>query len=72
VAAGYLLDPTLATDVRELAVDVDTTFGPNYGRSLGHARNPPAGVRKAKVVFAIDLERFWALYADLLSRPVGG
>ena len=72
VAAGYLLDPSLATDVRELTVDIDIAFGPNYGRSLGHAKNPPAGTRKAKVVFAIDLDRFWTLYADLLSRPVGG
>jgi inosine-uridine nucleoside N-ribohydrolase len=72
VAAGYLLDPTLATDVRELAVDMDTTFGPNYGRSMGHAKNPPVGTRKAKVIFAIDLDRFWKLYADLLSRPVVG
>lgn len=72
VAAAYLLDPSLATDVREVAVDIDTAFGPDYGRSLGHAKNPPVGTQRAKVVFGIDLDRFFALYADLLSRPVGG
>ncbi len=71
VAAAYLIDPSLATDVRELAVDVDVTFGPNYGRSLGHAKNPPVGAQRAKVIFGIDLDRFFALYTDLLSRPVG-
>ena len=68
-----MLDPTIATDVRELAaVDIDVAFGPDYGRSLGHAPNPPVGTRKAKVVFGIDLDRFWAMYVDLLTRPVPG
>ena len=70
VATAYLLDPTLATEVRELNVDVDTVFGPDYGRALGHEKNPPAGSQKAKVVERIDLPRFWALYTDLLTRPV--
>ena len=72
LAAAYVLDPTIATDVRELAVDMDVVFGPNYGRSLGYYKNPPVGVQKAKVVFGIDLDRFWALYSDLLGRPVKG
>lgn len=72
LAAAYVLDPTIATDVREMAVDMDIIFGPNYGRSLGYYKNPPAGVQNAKVVFGIDLDRFWTLYADLLTRPVKG
>lgn len=70
VAAAYLLDPSIVTDMREMAVDINIGFGPDYGRSLGHTKNPPAGVQKAKVIFDIDLDRFWTLYADLLSRPV--
>lgn len=68
VAAAYVLDPTIATDVRERWIDVDVAFGPNYGRSLGHMKNPPVGAQQAKVVFAIDQGRFWKLYTDLLSR----
>jgi hypothetical protein len=34
------------------------------------SESPPQGVQKAKVIFAIDLDRFWAMYADLLTRPV--
>ena len=72
LAAAWLLDPTLATDVQERAVDIDVQFGPDYGRSLGHAKNPPAGLQKARIVKRIDLDRFWKLYADLLTRPVPG
>lgn len=72
IAAAYILDPTIATDVREMAVDMDVMFGPNYGRSLGYYKNPPVGVEKAKVVFRLDLARFWDLYSDLLTRPIRG
>ncbi|MEK0084057.1 nucleoside hydrolase [Benzoatithermus flavus] len=73
LAAAYVLDSSLATDLRELqGVDVDIVFGPDYGRSLGYGRNPPVGVQRAKVVFGLDLDRFWAMYTDLLTRPVGG
>jgi inosine-uridine nucleoside N-ribohydrolase len=72
LAAAYVLDPSLVTDLREVHVDVDTVFGANYGRSVGHHKNPPVGSHPAKVVFAIDLDRFWTLYSDLLTRPVQG
>jgi inosine-uridine nucleoside N-ribohydrolase len=72
LAAAYVLDPSIVTDMRELHVDIDTVFGPSYGRSLGHYQSPPQGVQKAKVIFRIDLDRFWAMYTDLLSRPVKG
>ena len=62
----------LGHPVEERAVDIDVQFGPDYGRSLGHAKNPPAGLQKARIVKRIDLDRFWKLYADLLTRPVPG
>lgn len=70
IAVAYVLDPSIVTDLREVWLDVDVQFGPNYGRSLGHTKNPPQGVQKAKVIYDIDRERFWPLYVDLLSRPV--
>ncbi len=70
IATAILLDPTLVTESQDLWLDVDTVFGPDYGRVLGYAKNPPAGTQKAKVVLSIDQDRFWKLYTDLLTRPV--
>ncbi len=72
VAMAYLVDPSLATDVRQLEVDVDDTFGPNYGRSIGYYRNAPQGALEPPedVVFRIDNERFFDLYTDLMTRPI--
>jgi len=70
ITVAWLLDPTIATKTEERFVDVDVVFGPNYGRSVGHRRNPPAGVQKAKVILEIDQDRFWALFVDLLTRKV--
>jgi inosine-uridine nucleoside N-ribohydrolase len=71
IALAYLVDPSLATDVRQLEVDVDDTFGPNYGRSMGYYRNAPANaLEKADVVFRIDNDRFFDLYTELMTRPI--
>lgn len=71
VAMAYLADPTLATDVRQIAVDVDDTFGPNYGRALGYYKNSPDdALETADVVFRIDNDRFFDLYVDLMTRPI--
>jgi inosine-uridine nucleoside N-ribohydrolase len=71
LALAYLVDPTYATDVAQLWVDVDITWGPSYGRTLGYREAPPAGVlQKAKVVRRFDNARFYELFADLMTRPV--
>jgi inosine-uridine nucleoside N-ribohydrolase len=71
LALAYLLDPTYATDVADMWVDVDVTWGPSYGRTLGYPASPPAGhLQKAKVVRRFDNERFYRLFVDLMTRPV--
>ena len=71
LAVGYLIDPSIVTDMREVWVDMDDTFGPNYGRSLGYYEDPPAaGLQKVKFISRIDNDRFWDLYVDLMTRPV--
>ena len=72
-ALAYLVDPTLATDVRDLWVDVSTTFDQNYGKSIVFTSDPFPSIgllQKSKVVFRLDNARFNALYVDLLTRPV--
>ena len=72
-ALAYLVDPTFATDVRDLWIDMSTTFDRNYGKSIVYVSNPYptiALLQPSKVVFAFDTARFYAFYADLLTRPV--
>jgi inosine-uridine nucleoside N-ribohydrolase len=72
-ALAYLVDPSLATDVRDVWLDVSTTFDRNYGKSVVHLSDPYPSIQllqKSKVVFKLDNERFFALYVDLLTSPV--
>lgn len=72
-ALAYLVDPSFATDVREMWVDMSTTFDRNYGKSIVYVSNPYPSIpllQPSKVVFGFDTARFYAFYADLLTRPV--
>lgn len=73
LALAYLVDPSYATDVAEMWVDVDINWGPSYGRTLGYRQRqtPPANyLQKCRVVQRFDNERFFKLFVDLLTRPV--
>ena len=71
LAMAYLVDPSYATDVRELWVDMDVSFSPDYGRALCYYQNPPENaLEKMNVVFGFDNKRFYDFYVDLATRPV--
>jgi len=71
LALAYLIDPSYATKVEELYVDVDISFGPSYGRTYGYWQDQPTDLlQKIKVVKEFDVTRFFELYVDLLTRPV--
>jgi purine nucleosidase len=72
LAFAYALDPTLATQIDERWVDVDTEFGIDYGRTIGYRAVMPDNkyLQKAKIVKKIDLERFEQTYIDLMTRPI--
>jgi inosine-uridine nucleoside N-ribohydrolase len=72
-ALAFLVDPTLATDVRDLWLDVSTTFDRNYGKSVVYLSDPYPSIQllqKSKVIFKLDQARFYAFYAELLTSPV--
>jgi purine nucleosidase len=72
-ALAYLVDPTFATATRDLWVDMSTTFDRNYGKAIVYESNPTPSIpllQPSKIVFAFDTPRFYAFYADLLTRPV--
>ena len=71
LALAYLVDSSYATDVKPMWVDVDCTWGPSYGRTLGYEEEPPAKLlQNAKVVRRFANDRFFNLYVDLMTRAV--
>jgi inosine-uridine nucleoside N-ribohydrolase len=73
VAFAYFVNPSFATDVRDLWVDMNTNFDANYGKSIVYQSNPFPSfdlLQQSKVVFHINNDQFFAFYADLLTRPV--
>ncbi|PHX45885.1 nucleoside hydrolase [Pseudomonas sp. NZIPFR-PS5] len=67
--ALYLVHPELVTESKDLWVDVDAHFGPDYGRSIGYKKGAPVGTLKAKVVYAVDQQKFWDAYVNLVTLP---
>ena len=51
-----------------LSVIVDTTFGPNYGGTMIDT-NAGDGA-SLEVMLSLDVEKFYEMYEDLLTRPV--
>ncbi len=66
ITAAWLLDPDVVTAAERLPIAVETTFGPDYGgTTVVTARERPV-----EVMLDLDVERFFAIYEDLLTRPV--
>jgi inosine-uridine nucleoside N-ribohydrolase len=78
LAAGIFLAPAIATRLEDRVIDVDTAYGPNYGRSIGYHQsrrrafgspeNFPAGTERVKVLFEVDRPAFWDLYVSLMTK----
>jgi len=68
IAAAVVIDPTLIVEEETRWVDVNSDYGLDYGRSLGYDRQGPAGTQRARILLAIDEERFWTLMVSLLTK----
>lgn len=66
--AAWLIDPSIVTMSEHLSVIVDTTFGPNYGGTMIDT-NAGDGA-SLEVMLSLDVEKFYEMYEDLLTRPV--
>jgi len=76
LAAAIVIEPKVATKLEEMYVDVDTTYGPNYGKSFGYRANErrdlrrpsdfPDGAQRVKVLLDIDRKAFWELFVKLM------
>ncbi|MFN8058762.1 MAG: nucleoside hydrolase [Vicinamibacterales bacterium] len=72
IAAGAVLDPSIITKTEELYVNIDISHGASYGQTIfleKDARPPSWLWRLATVHTDLDLERFYRLYVDLMTRP---
>jgi len=68
LAAGYLIDPAFVTKTESSYLDVDTTFGPNYGAVIPLDRTLAPGATPVNVMLDLDFERFFGMYRSLLTK----
>ena len=66
ITAAWLIDPSIVTRSERLPIRVETAFGPTYGGASVDGEGPVV-----EVMLDLDLERFYGLYADLITRPYG-
>ena len=78
ITAAIFLKPDIIKRMEERFVDVDDTYGPNYGRSIAYGNSRrrdvdneigmPNGVQKAEIVFEINEDEFWDLFISLVQQ----
>jgi inosine-uridine nucleoside N-ribohydrolase len=72
LAAAAIIDPSIITKTEELYVDVDWSWGPNYGKTVWWRKEQggPSWAKKTwRVHTDVDVERFEKLYLELMTRP---
>ena len=73
IAGAALIDPSIITGSKQLYMDIDIDHGASYGKTLFWDASSvvPPYERLATVQFDIDAEKFYKIYLDLMTRPVG-
>jgi inosine-uridine nucleoside N-ribohydrolase len=66
LAAAYLLDPKFVTKRETDYLDVETTFGKNYGSVMPLDRTLAPEATPVEVMLDLDFERFFALFKSLI------
>ena len=70
LAAGYLIDPSFVTASEQTYLDVDTRFAKDYGRVIPLDRKLAPEATPVRVMLNLDAAKAFAMYKDLLTRPV--
>jgi len=73
IAGAALINSSIITGTKQLYMDIDVDHGASYGKTIfwdAKAQVPPY-LRIANVQFDIDTEKFYKLYIDLMTRPIG-
>jgi len=67
LAAAWLLDTGFVTKSETSWLDVDTTFGKNYGATVPLDRRLAPDATPVRVMLDLDFPRLWGLYKRLLT-----
>jgi len=78
ITIAIFLQLDIITNMEERFVDVDDSYGPNYGASIGYGNSSQRdiedeegfsiGTQKAKIVFEINTNKFWDLFISLVQK----
>ena len=68
LAAGYLLDPSFVTKRETSYLDVDSTFGKNYGAVVPLDRAIAPDATPVEVMLDLDFAKFFEMYKALLTK----
>lgn len=68
LAAAFLLDPSFVTKRETAYLDVDSTFGRNYGAVIPLDRTLAPDATPVEVMLDLNFERFFALYKSALTK----
>ncbi len=68
LAAAYLLDPSFVTKRETSYLDVDTTFGKNYGAVIPLDKTIAPDATPVDVTLDLDFAKFFELYKTLLTK----
>ena len=68
ITAAWLIEPSIVTHSEMLPIAVDPTFGPTYGGTK--VASLAEGLRPIEVMLDLEVERFFEIYVDLLTRSV--
>jgi inosine-uridine nucleoside N-ribohydrolase len=66
LAAAFLLDSEFVTRKETQYLDVDSTFGKNYGAVIPLDRSLAPEATPVDVMMDLNFERFFALYKSLI------
>ena len=71
LAAAAWLDPSIITKEEELFMDIDISHGAGYGNTLvwEPGSQPGLGEQLTHVQIDLNLEKFYTMFADLMTRP---
>jgi len=68
IAAAVVIDPALIVEEETRWIDVNSDYNLDYGRSLSYRKQGPVGTQKARILLAINEERFWNMMVELLTK----